>query len=60
MKHNNLIQFIFYTVMCILGAFIVMQVCMLVQIRYLLPAMLVVSVIWSVLEVLIGEFIFKE
>ena len=60
MKHKNLIQFIFYTVMCILGAFIGMQVCMLVQIRYLLPAMLLVSTIWSILGVLIGEFIFKE
>lgn len=60
MKHKNLIQFIFYTVMCILGAFIVMQVCMLVQIRYLLTVMLIVSIVWSILEVLIGEFIFKE
>ena len=60
MKYKNLLQFIFYAVMCILGAFIVVQVCMLVQIRYLFPAMLIVSVIWSILEVLIGEFIFKE
>ena len=60
MKHENLLQFIFYAVMCILGAFIVVKVCMLVQIRYLLPAMLIGSVIWSILGVLIGEFIFKE
>ena len=60
MKHKNLLQFIFYAVMCILGAFIVVQVCMVVQIPYLLPAMVIVSVIWSILEVLIGEYIFKD
>lgn len=60
MKHKNLIQFIFYTVMCILGALIVLQSCMLVQIEYLLPVMIIVSVTWSILEVIIGEFIFME
>lgn len=60
MKHKNLIKAIFYTIMCALGALITVQVCMHVPTRYLLPAMLIVAVIWSILEAIIGEFIFKE
>ena len=60
MKHKNLIQAIFYTIMCALGTFITVQVCMHVPIPYLLPTMLIVAVMWSILGVTIGEFIFKE
>ena len=49
MERRNLIQFTFYTVMCILSAFIAIQAYMLVQIRYLLPVVLTLSFIWSIL-----------
>lgn len=60
MKHKRLIQFIFYTVMCILGAFIVVSICMHVPLRYLLPALIITATVWSILEVVLGEYIFKD
>lgn len=60
MKHKGLIQFIFYTVMCILGAFIVVSICMHVPLRYLLSALIITATVWSILEVVLGEYIFKD
>ena len=60
MKHNGLIQFIFYTAMCILGAFVVLSICMYIPLRYLLPALIITASAWSILEVILGEYIFKD
>ena len=60
MKHKGLIQFIFYTAMCILGVFVVLSVCMYVPLRYLLLALIITATVWSILEVLLGEYIFKD
>lgn len=60
MKHKGLIQFIFYTAMCILGAFVVLSICMHVPIRYLLPVLITGATVWSILEVILGEYIFKD
>ena len=60
MKHKGLIQFIFYTAMCILGVFVVLSVCMYVPLRYLLPALIITDSAWSILEVILGEYIFKD
>lgn len=60
MKHKGLIQFIFYTTMCILGAFVVLSICMHVPIRYLLPTFIITATAWSILEVILGEYIFKD
>lgn len=60
MKHKGLIQFIFYTAMCILGAFVVLSICMHVPIRYLLPVFITSATVWSILEVILGEYIFKD
>ena len=60
MKHKGLIQFIFYTAMCILGAFVVLSICMYIPLRYLLPALIITDSAWSILEVILGEYIFKD
>ena len=60
MKHKGLIQFIFYTSMCILGAFVVLSVCMYIPLRYLLSALIITATAWSILEVILGEYIFKD
>lgn len=60
MKHKGLIQFIFYTAMCILGAFVVLSICMYIPLKYLLPALIITASAWSILEVLLGEYIFKD
>ena len=60
MKHKGLIQFIIYTAMCILGAFVVLYICMYIPLRYLLPAPIITATAWSILEVLLGEYIFKD
>lgn len=60
MKHKGLIQFIFYTAMCILGAFVVLSVCMYIPLRYLLSALIITATAWSILEVILGEYIFKD
>lgn len=60
MKHKGLIQFIFYTAMCILGAFVVLSICMYIPLRYLLLALIITATAWSILEVLLGEYIFKD
>lgn len=60
MKHKGLIQFIFYTAMCILGVFVILSVCMYVPLRYLLLALIITATVWSILEVLLGEYIFKD
>ena len=60
MKHKGLIQFIFYTAMCILGAFVVLSICMYIPLRYLLPTLFITATAWSILEVILGEYIFKD
>lgn len=60
MKHKGLIQFIFYTAMCILCTFVVLSVCMYIPLTYLLPALIIIATTWSILEVLLGEYIFKD
>lgn len=60
MKHKGLIQFIFYTAMCILGAFVVLSICMYILLRYLLPTLIITATAWSILEVILGEYIFKD
>lgn len=60
MKHKGLIQIIFYTGMCILGAFVVLSICMYIPLRYLLPALIITATAWSILEVILGEYIFKD
>lgn len=60
MKHNGLIQFIFYIGMCILGAFLVVSICMYIPLRYLLTALIITAIAWSIVEVLLGEYIFKD
>lgn len=60
MKHKGLIQLIFYTAMCIVGAFVVLSVCMYIPLRYLLPALIITATAWSILEVILGEYIFKD
>lgn len=60
MKHKGLIQFIFYTAMCILGAFVVLSVCIHIPLRYLLPAIIITDTVWSILAVIIEEYIFKD
>ena len=60
MKHKALIQLIFYTAMCILGAFVVLSICMCIPLRYLLSALIITATAWSILEVLLGEYIFKD
>lgn len=46
--------------MCILGAFVVVSICMHVPLRYLLPALIITATAWSILEVVLGEYIFKD
>lgn len=60
MKHKGLIQFIFYTAMCILGAFVVLSICMYISLKYLLPTLIITASAWSILEVILGEYIFKD
>lgn len=60
MKHKGLIQFIFYTAMCILGAFVVVSICIHIPLRYLLLTLIITVTAWSILEVVLGEYIFKD
>ena len=46
--------------MCILGAFVVLSICMHVPISYLLPVFITSATVWSILEVILGEYIFKD
>lgn len=60
MKYKGLIQSIFYTGMCILGAILALSICMYIPLRYLLSALIITAIAWSIVEVLLGEYIFKD